>query len=91
LIGLVAGVFLPRETTFVTEPFRRSSKDRPNLACGLGAHFCSRTTPARLERRIALEEVQNRFPGRPDVDDDNAVWAHTSTGRGWEKLPVFTR
>jgi hypothetical protein len=34
--------------------------------------------------------VLNRFPTW-EVDWDNAVQAHTSTVRGWEKLPVLTK
>jgi cytochrome P450 len=43
-----------------------------------------------LEARVALEEVLKRFP-EWDVDWDNAVQAHTSTVRGWQKLPVKVR
>jgi cytochrome P450 len=44
---------------------------------------------ARLEGRIALEEVLKRFP-EWDVDWERAVQAHTSTVRGWDSLPVKT-
>jgi cytochrome P450 len=44
---------------------------------------------ARLEARIALEEVLKRFPDW-QVDWQHAVQAHTSTVRGWERLPVKT-
>jgi cytochrome P450 len=58
-----------------------------HLAFGYGIHFCLGAALARLEGRIALDEVLNRFPTW-DVDWDNAVQARTSTVRGWEKLPV---
>jgi len=58
-----------------------------HLAFGYGIHFCLGSHLARLEGRIALEEVLKRFPAW-DVDWDNAVRAHTSTVRGWESLPV---
>ena len=44
---------------------------------------------ARLEGRVALDEVLQRFPSW-EVDWDNAVQARTSTVRGWERLPVVT-
>lgn len=59
-----------------------------HLSFGYGIHFCLGAALARLEGRIALDEVLNRFP-QWDVDWDNAVQARTSTVRGWEKLPVI--
>jgi cytochrome P450 len=54
-----------------------------------GIHFCLGAALARLEGRVALDEVLRRFPTW-EIDWDNAVQAHTSTVRGWETLPVFT-
>jgi cytochrome P450 len=58
-----------------------------HVAFGYGIHFCLGAALARLEGRVALDEVLQRFPTW-EVDWDNAVQAHTSTVRGWEKLPV---
>jgi cytochrome P450 len=58
-----------------------------HVAFGYGIHFCLGAALARLEGRVALDEVLQRFPTW-DVDWENAVQAHTSTVRGWEKLPV---
>jgi cytochrome P450 len=60
-----------------------------HLAFGYGIHFCLGAALARLEGRIALDEVLQRFPSW-EVDVDNAVQARTSTVRGWERLPVLT-
>jgi len=59
------------------------------LAFGYGIHFCLGSALARLEGRVALEEVLQRFPSW-EIDWDNAVQARTSTVRGWERLPAFT-
>jgi cytochrome P450 len=61
-----------------------------HLSFGYGLHFCLGAALARLEGRVALDEVLQRFP-EWDIDWDNAERAHTSTVRGWEKLPVITR
>ena len=61
-----------------------------HLTFGYGAHFCLGAALARLEGRIALDEVLNRFP-EWEVDEDNARLAPTSTVRGWESLPVVVR
>jgi cytochrome P450 len=60
-----------------------------HLAFGYGTHFCLGAALARLEGRVALDEVLTRFPTW-EVDWDNAVQARTSTVRGWESFPVLT-
>jgi cytochrome P450 len=60
-----------------------------HLSFGYGLHFCLGAALARLEGRVALDEVLNRWP-RWEVDGPNVVQAHTPTVRGWEKLPVLT-
>ncbi|MGZ4692113.1 MAG: cytochrome P450, partial [Acidimicrobiales bacterium] len=60
-----------------------------HLSFGYGLHFCLGAALARLEGRVALDEVLQRFPSW-EVDWDNAVQARTSTVRGWERLPVIT-
>jgi cytochrome P450 len=58
-------------------------------AFGYGIHLCLGMALARLEGRVALDEVLQRFP-EWEVDYDAAQRARTSTVRGWETLPVRT-
>jgi cytochrome P450 len=60
-----------------------------HLSFGYGIHFCLGAALARLEGRVALDEVLRRFPTW-EVDWEGAEQARTSTVRGWERLPVVT-
>jgi cytochrome P450 len=60
-----------------------------HLSFGYGLHFCLGAALARLEGRVALDEVLQRWTDW-DVDWDNAKQAHTPTVRGWDRLPVVT-
>jgi len=54
---------------------------------GRGIHYCLGAALARLEGRVALDEVLTRFPDW-EVDWQHATRAPTSTVRGWESLPI---
>jgi cytochrome P450 len=58
-----------------------------HVSFGYGIHFCLGAALARLETRIALDEVFDRMPNWT-VDHDRAQRLHTSTVRGWINLPV---
>ena len=58
-----------------------------HVSFGYGVHFCLGAALARLESRIALEETLRRFP-QWTVDMERAVPLHTSTVRGYTKLPI---
>jgi cytochrome P450 len=58
-----------------------------HLSFGQGLHFCLGSALARMEARVALEEVIKRWPDW-EVDYDNAAKAHTASVRGWARLPV---
>ncbi|MGI0128938.1 MAG: cytochrome P450, partial [Thermoplasmata archaeon] len=58
-----------------------------HVSFGYGIHFCIGAALARMEGRIALEETLKRFP-EWEVDHAHAVRLHTSTVRGWSKVPI---
>jgi cytochrome P450 len=57
------------------------------LTFSFGIHYCLGAALARLQGRVALEEVLKRFP-EWTVDDERAVLVPTSTTRGYETLPA---
>jgi cytochrome P450 len=63
---------------------------RAHSVFGFGIHTCLGAALARVEGRVALDEILNRFP-EWEVDYDHALLSTTSTVRGWDTLPVFTR
>jgi cytochrome P450 len=62
-------------------------EDTQHLTFGFGLHYCLGANLARLEGRVALDELLNRFP-EWDVDREGMRLAPTSTVRGWERLPL---
>jgi cytochrome P450 len=57
------------------------------LSFGQGTHFCLGASLARLEARVALEEVQRRFPDFA-VDDAGIQRVHSVNVRGFASLPI---
>jgi len=58
-----------------------------HLSFGQGLHFCLGSALARMQARVATEELLKRWPDW-EVDYSNAEMAHTSSVRGWGKLPA---
>lgn len=56
------------------------------LGFGHGIHFCLGASLARLESRVALEELTKRFP-RFTVDESRARRVHMSNVHGFESVP----
>jgi cytochrome P450 len=69
------------DTFNVTRSFSR------HMSLGTGAHHCLGASLARLEGRVALEELLKRYPDWT-VDRDTAEPVHTSTVRGYASLPI---
>jgi len=60
---------------------------RLHVAFGYGIHFCLGAALARMEGKIALEETFKRYKTWT-VDKERSVPLHTSTVRGYQKLPI---
>ena len=58
-----------------------------HLSFGYGIHFCLGASLARLEGCVALDEVLARWT-EWEIDQQGAEMAHTSTVRGWKRLPA---
>jgi cytochrome P450 len=71
------------------EKFDINRKRAPHLTFGYGFHNCLGNALARVEGRIALDEILNRFP-EWEVDAEAGHLSSTSTVRGWETLPAYT-
>jgi cytochrome P450 len=65
----------------VTRPVRQ------HITFGVGAHYCLGNALARIEGRIALDEILDRYP-EWEVDLDSAVFSSASTVRGWDSMPA---
>jgi cytochrome P450 len=80
-----------RDETRFAEPDRyHIHRKGGHLSFGQGLHFCLGAALARLEARVAFEEVLQRWSDW-EIDYDNAIRARTSSVRGWAHLPVKTR
>jgi cytochrome P450 len=63
---------------------------RQHLSFSVGTHYCLGSALARLEGRVALEEILKRFP-EWEVDMANATLSPTSTVRGWDSMPAVLK
>ena len=80
-----------RDETRFTDPDRFDiHRKEGHLSFGQGIHFCLGSSLARLEARVAFEEVLKRWPDW-EVDQANVRMGHTSSVRGPAQMPVRTR
>ena len=78
-----------RDPRRFTDPdtFNIHRNEGSHLTFGKGLHYCLGANLARLEGRVALDELLNRWP-EWDIDYHTAQLARTSTVRGWEQLRI---
>lgn len=58
-----------------------------HIAFGYGAHYCLGAGLARMEARVALEELHARLPAY-EVDHRRKVRFHSGNVTGWSSLPL---
>jgi cytochrome P450 len=78
-----------RDERFYENPDAFDVDRTPSLALGLGygIHSCLGAALARMESRIAIEELARRWP-RYEVDEDGCERVHMSNVAGYAKVPV---
>ncbi|MBL8546420.1 MAG: cytochrome P450 [Hyphomonadaceae bacterium] len=62
-------------------------KPNPHLGFGMGVHRCIGSHLAKLQLRVALEELLNRYDLAPDPDE--AIAFSTGLGQGIIRLPLI--
>lgn len=80
-----------RDERVFDEPFRFDVGRRPNphVGFGFGIHFCLGASLARLEIRVALEELARRFSGFDPAGPH--AWTPNNRLFGLKRLPVTGR
>jgi len=77
----------PREFGPTAEEFDISRRSERHLAFGYGAHFCLGAALARMEGKVALEQIHRRIPDY-EVDHGAKTRFHSSNVTGWTHLPI---
>lgn len=77
-----------RDEREYADPDRFDVERNVSIALGFGhsIHFCLGGSLARLESRVALEELARRFP-RYHLDEKQCVRVHMSNVHGYESVP----
>ena len=61
----------------------------PHLTFGFGTHFCLGAPLARMQARMAVEELFARFPNM-ELATDRLTWRPSALLRRHESVPVLT-
>jgi cytochrome P450 len=80
-----------RDERFFDDPdaFDIGRPPSQSLGFGLGIHSCLGAALARMESRIAIEEMARRWP-RYEIDEDGLRRVHMSNVAGFSNVPVRT-
>ena len=74
------------------DTFDVTRNPNPHMAFGKGPHFCMGTPLARIEGRIALEAIIDRYDSITlDEDMSKVPWINSMVTRGPVRLPVTLR
>ncbi len=87
LLHIGAGNHDWREYGDTAEQFDIHRRPERVLSFGYGAHFCLGAALARMEGKVALEQIHRRMPDYR-VDHDAKVRFHSSNVTGWISVPM---
>ena len=91
VVGLLIGSANRDERVFENaDTFDVTRNNTNSLAFGNGTHFCLGASLARLEGRVALEEVQARLP-EYQIDEPGMLRVHSGNVRGYSAIPMTFR
>jgi cytochrome P450 len=88
MLALVAGGNRDERKFVNGDAFDINRARVPHLTFGFGFHNCLGNALARVEGRVALDEILNRFP-EWDVDLTEAKLSPSTTTRGWDNMPAY--
>lgn len=69
------------------DQFDITRPSQQNLSFGFGTHVCLGASLARLEGRVALEEILARMPNY-EIDEAGLERVHSANVRGYARLPM---
>jgi cytochrome P450 len=88
MLALVAAANRDERKFVDGDAFNIQRERLPHFTFGFGFHNCLGNALARVEGRVALDEILTRFP-EWDVDMNQAKLSPSSTTRGWDTMPAY--